>query len=53
MLRRLSPKQLAALYDEPAEKKPPAQRQAWLDARLAKQIAFAYRHAPAARKKLD
>ncbi len=53
MLRRMSPKQLAALYDEPAEKKPPAQRQAWLDGRLAKQIAFAYRHAPAARKKLD
>lgn len=53
MLRRMSPKQLAALYDESAEKKPPAQRQAWLDGRLAKQISFAYRQAPAVREKLN
>jgi phenylacetate-CoA ligase len=53
MLRRLSPSQLAALYDESAEKKPPAERQAWLDERLAKQVSFGYKHAPAVKKKLD
>ncbi len=53
MLRRLSPKQLAALYDESKEKMPPAERQAWLDERLAKQLSFAYRHSPAVKKKFD
>ena len=53
MLRRLSSKQLAALYDESAEMRPPAERQAWLDGRLARQVSFAYKHAPAVKKKLD
>ncbi len=53
MLRRLNQNQLAALYDESGEKRPPDQRQAWLDGRLARQVSFAYRHAPAVKKKLD
>ena len=53
MLRRLSPKQLAALYDESEEKMPPAERQTWLNERLARQISYAYKHAPAVKKKLD
>jgi phenylacetate-CoA ligase len=53
MLRRLSPKQLAALYDESKEKMPPAERQAWLNERLAKQVSFAYKNAPAVKQKFD
>jgi phenylacetate-CoA ligase len=53
MLRRLSPKQLAALYDESKEKMPPAERQTWLNDRLAKQVSFAYKNAPAVKQKFD
>jgi phenylacetate-CoA ligase len=53
MLRRLSPRQLAALYDESKEKRPPAERERWLNERLAKQLSFAYKEAPAAKKKFD
>ena len=53
MLRRLSPRQLVALYDESKEKMPPPQREEWLNQRLAKQVRFAYRHAPAVKNKFD
>ena len=53
MLRRLSSRQLAALYDESKEKMPLPQREEWLNQRLAKQVCFAYRHAPAVKKKFD
>ncbi len=53
MLRRLSPKQLAALYDESKEKRPPAERESWLNERLAKQLSFAYKEAPAVKSKFD
>lgn len=53
MLRRLNTKQLRALYDESKEKLPKLQREEWLNERLAKQVHFAYRNAPAVRKKLD
>ncbi len=47
MLSRLNPKKLASLYDESREKMPAKEREAWLNRRLASQIRFAYRHAPA------
>jgi len=53
MLRRLSPKQLAALYDESKEKMPPAERQTWLNERLARQVSFAYKNSPAVKQKFD
>lgn len=53
MLRRLSPRKLLSLYDESREKLPPPQREEWLNQRLAKQVSFAYRHAPAVKKKFD
>lgn len=52
-MRRFSSKALASLYDESKERMPPSARQDWLDRRLAKQIEFAYRHAPAVRIGLD
>ena len=53
MLRRLSSRQLVALYDESKEKMPLPQREEWLNQRLGKQVRFAYRHAPAVKKKFD
>ncbi len=53
MLRRLNPTQLLALYDQSRERMPPPQREEWLNQRLARQVRFAYGHAPAVKKKLD
>ena len=53
MLRRLNPKQLASLYDDSKERMPLAEREQWLNLRLARQIGFAYRHAPAVKKRFD
>lgn len=53
MLRRLSPRALASLYDESKERMQSCDRQDWLNMRLAKQIGFAYRHAPAVKTSLD
>lgn len=52
-MRPFGPKQLAALYDESKEKMPEAERQIWLNERLARQIRFAYKHSPAVKKKFD
>jgi len=53
MLSRLSPQELASLYDESREKMPPQEREEWLDQRLAEQVKFAYENAPAIREKFD
>lgn len=53
MLHRLNSRQLAALYDESMDKMPCDQRQDWLNRRLAKQIRYAYRNAPAVKQKFD
>ncbi|RLC93669.1 MAG: hypothetical protein DRI40_08490 [Chloroflexi bacterium] len=53
MLRRLSSKALASLYDESKERMAPGDRQDWLDRRLARQINFAYPRAPAVKECLD
>ena len=53
MQRRLSPEELAALYDPSMERMHPEERARWLDERLAKQVKFAYENAPAAQEKLD
>jgi phenylacetate-CoA ligase len=53
MQRRLTPEELAALYDESLEKMPPDERGKWLDKRLADQIQFAYKSAPAVKDKFD
>lgn len=53
MLKRLSPKELASLYDESREKMPPKEREDWLNKRLGKQVKFAYRNAPAVKEKFD
>lgn len=51
MLSKLSPKELASLYDESKEKMPPKEREKWLNKRLAKQMQFAYKNAPAIKEK--
>jgi phenylacetate-CoA ligase len=53
MLRRLNAQQLASLYDKSEETIPVAQREERLSIRLARQIRFAYGHAPAVKKILD
>ena len=53
MLRRLNPKQLAALCDDSKERMPLAEREQWLNLRLAKQVGYGYRHAPAVKKIFD
>jgi len=53
MLSQLSPEELSSLYDESREKMPIDERQAWLNERLATQVEFAYRNAPAIREKFD
>jgi len=53
MKHRLSPDELANLYDESREKRPLQERADWLDRRLAQQVQYAYRHAPAVTKKFD
>lgn len=53
MLKRLSPKELASLYDESREKMPRDERERWLNERLSKQVRFAYRNAPAVKEKFD
>lgn len=51
MIKRLGRNQLAALYDESREKLSPSQREEWLNVRLARQMKFAYKSAPAIREK--
>ena len=53
MLKRLSPKELASLYDEAREKMPRNERESWLNQKLSKQVKFAYKNAPAVREKFD
>jgi len=53
MLNRLSPEELASLYDESKEKMPPEERRRWLNQRLAEQMQFAYKNAPAVKEKFD
>ena len=53
MLSRLSPEELASLYDESREKMPPKEREKWLKQRLAEQVQFAYQNAPAIKEKFD
>ncbi|MDM8001272.1 MAG: AMP-binding protein [Dehalococcoidia bacterium] len=53
MLRRMNAKQLQALCDDWKERMPPAEREEWLGARLAKQVNYAYRHAPAVKRIFD
>lgn len=53
MQGRLSAKMVRSIYDEYKERMSPTQRLEWLDVRLAKQINFAYRHAPAVKECLD
>jgi phenylacetate-CoA ligase len=53
MRGRLSADELALLYDESREKRPLQERAKWLDQRLAEQVEFAYRNAPAAKDKLE
>jgi phenylacetate-CoA ligase len=53
MLRRLSSKELLHAYDESREKMPPVEREKWLNERLAKQVQFAYKNAPAVKEKFD
>ena len=53
MMKRLSQKQLAALYNEPKEKMPPSERKEWLNERLVRQVRFAYKSAPAVKEKFD
>jgi phenylacetate-CoA ligase len=44
---------LASLYDESKEKMPPEERERWLNQRLAEQMQFAYKNAPAIKDKFD
>lgn len=53
MIRRLSPEELASLYDESKEKMSPEEREKWLNRRLAEQMKFAYENAPAIKDKFD
>jgi len=53
VLGRLSPEELASLYDEVHEKMPPPERKRWLNQRLEKQVKFAYENAPAVKEKFD
>jgi phenylacetate-CoA ligase len=53
MLSRLSPEELASLSDESKEKMPPQERERWLNQRLAEQVQFAYKNAPAIKEKFD
>jgi phenylacetate-CoA ligase len=53
MLSRLSPEELASLSDESKEKMPPEERERWLNKRLAEQVQFAYKNAPAIKTKFD
>jgi phenylacetate-CoA ligase len=53
MLSRLSPEELASLYDESKEKRPPEERERWLNQRLAEQMQFACKNAPAVKEKFD
>ncbi len=53
MLRQLNSESLASLYDESREKMPPDERERWLNHRLAQQVRYAYRFAPAVREMLD
>ena len=53
MLSRLSPEELASLSDESKEKMPPQERERWLNQRLAEQLQFAYKNAPAIKEKFD
>ncbi|MBN2099163.1 MAG: hypothetical protein JW753_06160, partial [Dehalococcoidia bacterium] len=53
MLRRMNARQLAALCDDLKERMPLAEREEWLGGRLAKQVNYAYRHAPAVKKIFD
>jgi phenylacetate-CoA ligase len=53
MLRRMNAKQLAALCDDSKERMPLAEREEWLGSRLAKQVGYGYRHAPAVKKIFD
>jgi phenylacetate-CoA ligase len=53
MLSKLSREELASLYDESEEKMPPKERERWLNKRLAEQVQFAYKNAPAIKEKFD
>ncbi len=53
MQRRLSPEELATLYDESKDKMPPETRQKWLDQRLAEQLRFAYDNSRAVKEKFN
>jgi len=53
MLSRLSPEELASLCDESKERMPPQERERWLNQRLAEQVQFAYKNAPAIKAKFD
>lgn len=53
MKRPLSARELASLYNESQEKLPAAERAAWLDSRLQKQVRYAYKNAPAIKAKFD
>lgn len=55
MVHGFSPQKLASLRDESesTEKMPPKAREKWLNERLAKQMKFAYKRAPAVKDKFD
>jgi phenylacetate-coenzyme A ligase PaaK-like adenylate-forming protein len=53
MLSRLSTEALASLYDESQERMAPKKRERWLNKRLAEQVQFAYKNAPAIKEKFD
>jgi len=51
--KRLTPDELASLYDESAERRPSQERDSWLNDRLEVQLQYAYDMAPAMRRKFD
>ncbi|MCX5999462.1 MAG: AMP-binding protein [Chloroflexi bacterium] len=55
MIRRLSSRELASLRSETEskEKMPPEEREKWVNQKLARQVKFAYRNAPAVKERFD
>ncbi len=53
MLSRLSAEELASLRDESKVRMAPEERERWLNQRLAEQVQFAYKNAPAIKEKFD
>mgnify|MGYP000002774425 CR=1 FL=1 len=52
-MRRQNRRQWFLQYNDAVERMPQADREKWLNDRLARQVGYAYRHAPAVKKKFD